>query len=145
MYETPFMEAIADICGKDPRYKPDAYFFVREALDFTSKNLNKPEEGPRKHISGRELLDGIRLFARQEFGPMTMTVLSSWGVTATEDFGEIVFNLVENRIFGKTPEDSRKDFAGIYDFQKVFAEPYLPRGKRAGNTRKAAGHEKSPV
>jgi uncharacterized repeat protein (TIGR04138 family) len=57
---------------------------------------------------------------------MTKTVLAGWGITCTEDVGEVVFNMVENGLLGKTDEDSRDDFLNGYDFDKAFREPYLP-------------------
>jgi len=121
-----FCAVIKDICRKDSRYDRNAYFFVRESLDFTSKLLNKPREGTARHMTGPELLEGIRSYALQEFGPLALTVLNSWGVKNTLDFGEIVFNLVETGKLGKTDEDKKEDFANGYDFQEVFAKPFLP-------------------
>ena len=133
-----FAAIIKGICLKDPRYDGDAYFFVREALDFTSKMLNKPREGAARHVSGPELLEGIRAYALQEFGPMALTVFSSWGIKRTGDFGDIVFNLVETGKLGKTDEDTKEDFANGYDFQEVFAKPFMPSSAQdpAGAARK---------
>ena len=94
MNDTTFQQAVAEICVRDPRYAEGSYFFLREALDFTVKALKKPAEGPERHVTGQELSEGIRQYALQEFGPMTLTVLRAWGLQRTEDFGEIVFNLV---------------------------------------------------
>ncbi|MCX7591081.1 MAG: hypothetical protein N2255_05575 [Kiritimatiellae bacterium] len=127
MENGPFMEAVAKICQKDPRYRPDAYLFVRDALDFTVKALNKPAQGPARHVTGQELLEGIRRYALQEYGPMTSTVLRSWGIRRTEDFGEIVFNLVEAGKLGKTERDKKEDFANGYDFYEAFVRPFLPK------------------
>ena len=124
------MEVVADLCRKDPRYHPDAYIFVREALDFTAKKLKKPSKGPAKHITGKELLEGIRQYALREYGPMSLTVLQTWGVSRTEDFGEIVFALVEAGRLGKTDSDRKEDFAGGYEFREVFEWPFLPSTKR---------------
>lgn len=141
-----FADVIQKICGEDNRYEFDAYFFVREALDVTSKMLEKPREGPERHVGGRELLDGIRVHALQEFGPMARTVLESWGIRSTEDLGEIVFNMVENGILGKTENDTRTDFANGYDFFDAFAAPFLPESARQPDTasvrRRPAGRSK---
>lgn len=136
MQEEAFLKVIEKIRKKDSRYETEAYFFVREALDFTSKMLNKPAEGVQRHVKGQELLDGIKDYAIQEFGPIALTVLTTWGIRRTEDFGEIVFNLVDNGVLGKTEEDSRADFAGGYDFQTAFTLPFLPKSKP--NNRKHA-------
>lgn len=127
MENGPFMEAVEKICSQDPRYAPDAYLFVRDALDFTVKSLNKPLQGPGRHVTGQELLEGIRRFALQEFGPMTSTVFRSWGLRRTEDFGEIVFNLVESGKLGRSEQDKKEDFADGYDFYDAFVRPFLPK------------------
>lgn len=130
MHEAAFMETVSEICRKDPRYRPDAYIFIREALDFTTKALKKMNRGPSKHVSGQELMEGVRRYALQEYGPMALTVLQTWGITRTDDFGEIVFNLVESGKLGKTDEDTREDFANGYDFRMAFENPFLPKSAR---------------
>jgi len=141
MKHTDFNEALRNILGRDNRYAPDAYLFLREALDFTIKLLQKPDKGPARHVSGAELLDGIRQYALQEFGPLALRVLNHWGVKRCEDFGEIVFNLVEAGALGKTDEDRREDFAGGYDFERAFTVPFRPEApatpaRRAARTTK---------
>ncbi|MFH0953366.1 MAG: Minf_1886 family protein [Verrucomicrobiota bacterium] len=130
-------EALEQILRDDPRYDVHAYLFLREALDFTIKMLAKPSGGPQRHVSGGELLDGIRQYALQEFGPMAKTVLNRWGIKCCEDFGEIVFNLVGKGILGRTEQDKKEDFAGGYDFDEAFCQPFRP-GAKAGSLRKAA-------
>ncbi len=144
MRETDFSRIIDGIREKDPRYDTDAYVFVREALDFTVKMLDRPQDSNRRHVSGAELLDGLRVYALQEFGPMAITVLNAWGVHTTEDIGEIVFHLVEAGVLGKTEEDSKADFAGVYDFDEAFTKPFLPtprhdRKKECGNSPEDSG------
>jgi uncharacterized repeat protein (TIGR04138 family) len=127
MSDISFDDALKLICSKDTRYEPDAYYFVSEGLTFTAKSLNRPRQGAGRHISGPELLEGIRAYAIQEFGPMALTVLRSWGVNRTDDFGEIVFNLVESGKLGKTDQDKREDFSNGYDFVDAFGTPFLPQ------------------
>jgi uncharacterized repeat protein (TIGR04138 family) len=134
MQENAFLELVHMLCTKDSRYAPDAYLFVRQALDITVKMLERPPEGPGRHVSGTELLEGIRNFALQEFGPMTRTVLRSWGINATADFGEIVFNLVESGVLGRTDHDSKADFKDGYDFDEAFVHPFLPESKKNPGT-----------
>jgi uncharacterized repeat protein (TIGR04138 family) len=131
MHEISFEEALAKILAKDPRYQREAYFFVREALDHTQKTVGKDARGRIRHVTGQELLGGIRDFALQQFGPMARTVLEEWGVHCCADFGEIVFNMIEVDWLAKTEKDSRADFADGYDFDEAFCKPFLPRSKKA--------------
>ena len=96
MHEVSFEEALELILAKDPRYTRDAYLFVREALDRTQQAVAKLTLEDVRHVTGQELLAGIREFALSEFGPMAMMVLNEWGIHTSRDFGEIVFNMVEN-------------------------------------------------
>lgn len=127
MKKLSFQEALDQIINEDPRYHEQAYHFMREALDFTIKLLEKPAEGPGRHVSGGELLEGIRQYALKEYGPITKTVLNSWGVQRCEDFGDLVFNLVNKGVLGKTDDDRKEDFAGGYDFETAFRRPFRPR------------------
>jgi uncharacterized repeat protein (TIGR04138 family) len=126
MQKMNFAEAVDEVVRADGRYDRDAYYFVREGLDFTIKMLKKDSRGADRHVSGRELLDGLRRFAIDQFGPMAKTVLSYWGVKQCEDFGEIVFCMVDKGILGKTEQDTREDFKGGYDFNEAFVKPYQP-------------------
>ena len=127
MQAASFEEAIEQIAAQDLRYNREAYFFLREALDHTHKITGKPpKKNELRHVSGQELLDGIRQYALQQFGPMTLTVLEEWGIKCCEDFGEIVFNMVENKLLAKTEQDSCEDFRNGYDFHDAFRKPFLP-------------------
>ncbi len=117
--ESDFYERVEKITEKDPRYKVAAYAFVMLALNYTLSKLEKA-----RHVSGKELLEGIREFALEQYGPMTKTVFDYWGVHTTRDFGEIVFNLVEHKLLGKTDEDKIEDFSDIYDFEEEFVKKY---------------------
>ena len=110
MQQVNFDEAVEMMLARDPRYAREAYTFTREALDFTQKLIGKETRGRIRHVSGQELLDGIRQFALQQFGPMAATVFEEWGVRNCRDFGEIVFNMVEIGLLAKTDQDSRDDF-----------------------------------
>ncbi len=140
MQEVSFEEALELIRAKDPRYDRQAYLFVREALDFTQKKISKENRGRIRHVSGQELLEGIRDYALTQFGPMAMMVLQEWGVKACEDFGDIVFNMVDIGLLAKTEKDSRADFGGGYDFYDAFRKPYLPAGKEPKRSSKAAAN-----
>ncbi len=107
------------ICQKDSRYKIDAYSFVLAALNATMEALERSG-----HVSGQELTHGIKGFAIREYGRMARTVFEHWGIKATEDFGHIVFNMVEAGVLGKTESDSIDDFKEVFDFKKVFEDEY---------------------
>jgi uncharacterized repeat protein (TIGR04138 family) len=130
MHEPTFDENLDLILAKDPRYLHDAYLFVREALDHTQKMIVKENRGNLRHVSGQELLGGIRDYALSEFGPMAITVLEEWGIRNCQDFGEIVFNMVEVGLLAKTEKDSRDDFQGGYDFDEAFRQPFLPKSRK---------------
>jgi len=133
MQKPGFFESVDEILSKDGRYDRDAYYFVREGLDYTLKMLKKNgERQTPRHVSGQELLEGLRRYALHQFGPMAKTVLAYWGVRQCDDFGEIVFNMVEKGILGKTEQDSREDFKSGYDFDEVFVKPYQPLARHTG-------------
>lgn len=115
---TPTAELVRKIeglCRKDLRYKPEAYTFVLAGLSVTIGQLLEP-----RHITGQELLEGLKRYGLDQFGPLTAQVFEHWGVRATEDFGCIVFNLVEAQLLRKTDEDTLDDFKEGYDFSSAF-------------------------
>ncbi len=127
MQKIGFAEALDSIIASDARYERDAYVFLRDALDYTTKQQKKLKGAAVRHVAGPELLDGVRQYALKEFGPMVVTVLFYWGIHTTEDFGHMVFNLISAGIFGKTEEDSIEDFKNVYDFKEVFVKPFAPQ------------------
>ena len=129
MQELTFETTLALILAKDPRYQSEAYLFVKDALDYTQKLVVKPSRDEVRHVSGQELLEGVRAFALTQFGPMATMVFEEWGIRRCEDFGEIVFNMVEIGLLGKTEKDSRVDFQNGYDFDSAFRKPFRPENK----------------
>ena len=105
------------------RYKANAYRFTFEAVRFTA-DTNYRLTKEIRHVTGGELLEGIRQLALREFGFMAKAVFQEWGVQRTEDFGEIVFHLVRGGILSKTEQDSVRDFASGYDFEETFVRNY---------------------
>jgi uncharacterized repeat protein (TIGR04138 family) len=122
-----FEEAVEQAISRDPRYQPEAYAFVRDALHVAATKFCTDKED--KNVSGQELLEGVRLHALQEFGPMAWFLLQEWGVLRGEDVGRIVYNLIEIEYFGKKDEDSIHDFSGGYDFETAFTQPFLPSSR----------------
>jgi uncharacterized repeat protein (TIGR04138 family) len=132
---------LADLLEKDPRYKFDAYVFVFDALNYAQTVLglgteseSEPSEfdqeaeeehkGPQRHVTGQELCEAIRQYALSQYGFMAKTVLNSWGVRSTGDFGEIVFNMIRIGRMRKTKNDRREDFEDVYDFDKALEEEF---------------------
>ncbi len=114
-----FETIVEGIYEKDLRYREDAYVFVMEALAFTQKKFKCS-----KHVKGEEMLKGIKDLLLKKFGPMARMVLEYWGIKSTEDFGNIVFNLIENKVLSKTEDDSIEEFRDGYDFEEVFDSGY---------------------
>ncbi len=117
------------------RYHHNAYQFVFAALRYTQQQLGRTvAQGPDNedaHISGRELLSGVRELALEQFGLMTRTVFEQWGIESTGDFGRIVFELVERGEMRKTERDRLSDFVDLYDFDEVFDRRYRIDTRRA--------------
>jgi uncharacterized repeat protein (TIGR04138 family) len=104
---------------RDPRYDPRAYLLVLASLNHVMDRLTE-----RRHISGRELAEGLRDVAIQRFGLMARAVLAYWGMDSTEDVGRIVFALVECGVLVKQEGDRIEDFRGVFDFQEAFEDSY---------------------
>ena len=134
MQNPDFSEIVAQICKEDSRYDRKAYDFVRLGLEHTVKELRKRDAARAersRHVTGPELLDGLRLYALEQFGPLAKTVLNAWGIQTCRDIGEIVFNLIEYNVFSKTDSDRREDFSDVYDFDEAFVKPFQPARNRA--------------
>lgn len=112
-------ETILQIVRKDGRFGAQAYYFIFDALDYTIQRMRKV-----RHVTGRELLEGIRQYATENFGFLARTVLAEWGITQTRDFGEIVFNLVEAGLLSRTDKDTIKDFEQVFDFGVAFEDEF---------------------
>lgn len=117
-------DALYRLRERDPRFHETAYLFVLSALHYVLERLPEP-----RHISGRELVEGMRDLALERFGPMARTVLEHWGIRATADVGDLVFALVEHGILIKQDEDAREDFRNVFDFD-VLDRDY-PWGREA--------------
>ena len=130
MQAAQFEESIANILKRDARFDAQAYFFLKEALDFTLKRIAETNAGQARHVSGPELLAGFRDYALEQFGPMAATLMAEWGVHRGEDVGDMVFHLIEEQVFGKQDSDSHKDFADVFDLLVSLQEPFLPKTKK---------------
>ena len=115
------------IIVQDPRFHREAYLFVREGIDHAQRQISKANKGAMRHLTGQELLVALKEYGLAQFGPLTATVLEEWGVKKSEDFGIIVFNMVDHGLLSKTDEDRLEHFKDGYDFDEVFRKPFLPR------------------
>jgi len=126
-----FDDILDEITDRDMRYKSEAYEFIMESLTYTQKKFKAS-----RHVSGEEILEGIRELLINQFGPMALTVLTYWGVKSTEDIGNIVFNLVDNQVLSKTDNDTRESFRNAYSFEEVFKAGYRKKlHKKLGRMR----------
>jgi uncharacterized repeat protein (TIGR04138 family) len=122
---THFNPKLAEVVKGDPRYAYEAYDFIFHAIQHTQRVMGRemPREGEevqkRHHVSGPELLEGVRQLALLEFGGLAKTVFHSWGLRTTDDWGNIVFNLIDAGLMSKTTDDTRKDFHAVYDFDQA--------------------------
>lgn len=140
MQDLEFAEIVDQIRKEDPRFDKRAYFFLRHGLDYTVKEMKKKNAqrmAESQHVNGPELLEGLRHYALEQFGPMAKLVLNEWGVNRGRDFGDMVFNLIDYNVFSKTDADTREDFADTYTFEDAFVKPFQatrkhpPRAPRA--------------
>jgi uncharacterized repeat protein (TIGR04138 family) len=140
MAKINFAEVVEQMCEKDLRFSSDAYHFVQEGLNHTLKSLKRGGQHAHRHVSGQELLHGLREFALKEYGPMSKAVLNEWGIKTTDDIGQIVFNLVNASVLGKNDTDSPNDFKNVFTFDDAFVKPFVPRNvappaRKASNTK----------
>jgi len=121
---------------KDGRYAFEAFRFLFEALPVAVRMAGKDTaEGAERHVTGQEVLAGMRAHAAQLFGPLAGAVWRSWGVRETLDWGRIVFLLVDNHLLNRQDNDTIDDFRAGFDFEEVFVRQYrIPLPDPAGGT-----------
>lgn len=121
-------DELAGVLARDPRYSIHAYAFIFEALEYTKKLRKRTQSRLRtrsrrtsrsRHVTGRELCEGVRHLALSQYGLLAMAVLNTWGIRSTSDLGEIVYNLIASGDLEKSPSDSRADFDHVYDFESA--------------------------
>ena len=128
-------ELVQQILEDDTRFHPNAYLFLLQALNHASKNKVKnieeePDNPEKKHISGQQLLESIRVLALLEFGYLARAVFNSWGIAETYSWGEIVYNMISKKLLTKSDKDNRQDFKDVFDLEKgldnaFFKEEYF--------------------
>lgn len=131
MQAMQFEQSVVSILKRDRRFDPHAYFFLKDALDFTLKRIAESNGGQARHVSGPELLAGYRDFALEQFGPMASTLMTEWSIRKCQDVGDMVFHLIEEQVFGKQDSDKKEDFSEVFDFEASLVTPFLPKAKLA--------------
>jgi uncharacterized repeat protein (TIGR04138 family) len=121
-------DKLREIALRDGRYSPEAYYFLFEALEVAVKLAGKDElQGTARHVTGQEVLGGMRQHAINSFGPLAGHVWRSWGIKSTLDWGRIVFVLVEQSLLRRQDDDRLEDFAAGFDFDAAFVDAYKPQ------------------
>lgn len=139
MQAMQFEQSVVSILKRDKRFDPHAYFFLKDALDFTLKRIAESNGGQARHVSGPELLEGYRDFALQQFGPMASTLMEEWSIRKCQDVGDMVFQLIEEQVFGKQDSDKQEDFSEVFDFQAALTAPFLSEKRRTAAGKSARG------
>ncbi len=127
MKPAQFDQAVARIIQRNSDIDPQAFFFLKDALDVSLKAAEDSKTSNEGHVSASQLLYAFRDHALQEFGPMAATLMEEWGLRSTGDVGQMVFALIKERMFGKQESDTQKDFENIYDFHEAFTLPFQPK------------------
>lgn len=112
-------ERIQALSDRDGRYRAEAYSFVLAALSYTIGRA-----GEVRHVSGQELLEGLKELSMESYGPMAKEVLNHWGIRSSIDVGRVVFDLVNEGLLSKTDSDSIEDFENGFDFEEEFITKY---------------------
>lgn len=117
-FEVPSLEEIADRVGV---YSVEAFYFVRQGLNFTAKQIHGTiQTDDKHHVSGQQLAEGLRDLALHQWGLMARVVLERWGIHSSLDMGRIVYAMIEHGVMAKTDEDNLDDFKGVFDFNTAF-------------------------
>lgn len=109
-------------------YPLEAFNFVREGLSFTVQLVHseqEPGEDADRHITGQQLCLGLREFAIDRYGLLAPAVLDHWNIRRTDDFGRIVFAMIDEGLMSRTDEDSLEDFRSVFNFGEAFSRDEL--------------------
>lgn len=114
--------------AQQTHYPVDAFIFIQRGLDHTvrsihglmPKDIAPEDDSQNRHISGQQLCEGIRQYAVGQYGLMARMVLRRFKIYTTEDFGNLVFAMVDAGLMRKTEEDAIADFIDVYEFSEAF-------------------------
>ena len=97
-------------------------------MNFTQDRLGRVIDDDRievdQHVNGGELLRGACAFAVQEYGLMAPIVFKLWGIRTTDDFGEMVFRLIDAEKLSKSDRDDPEDFRGLFDLEQALSDEF---------------------
>lgn len=119
-----FEEIVDRFLIEDPRYPLKAYLFVRDGFEEITDEQEDDAESKNKQLSAKNLSIGLKNYALDKYGPMASFILREWGINATEDFGEIVYNLIDMGLFSQSKGDKKSDFLSLFDLQKELKRPF---------------------
>ena len=121
-------EDLRKILDRAGPYPLEAFHFVREGLSYTARRVHRDLEAlpePDRHVTGQQLCLGLRDFAIERYGLLAPTVLDHYNIHRTDDFGRIVFAMIEAGFMSKTSTDTMEDFRAVFDFDEAFADGEL--------------------
>jgi uncharacterized repeat protein (TIGR04138 family) len=103
-------------------YPQEAFQFVRDGLAHAVK-MSCGDQPPTndRHVSGQQLCLGLRDYAVVRYGLLARTVLARWGICKTEDFGRIVFAMIDAGLLRRSDDDTIEDFRSVFEFDEAFA------------------------
>ncbi len=125
-----FFIKVNEITDRDGRYPVEAYEFVNDAVVYTVEKLSKKNSSGRNHITGQELLDGVKELGIKLYGPMASQVFQEWSIKDGMSVGNIVYNMVNCQLLRTSDSDSISDFNIPLDFQKALTSPFMPKWKK---------------
>ncbi len=117
--------SIEELVQQDGRYPPAAYMLVFEGLEVALAKLPA-----RRHVTPRELVEGVRDVALRDFGMLAKSVLESWNVHSTGAIGDLVFKLIEKKLLVAGAEDNRTQFEEVFDFEDGITQAFLEAMER---------------
>ena len=112
MSQNDIEQVIGRLLVKDPRYTPEAYCFVSEAVNYTVAKLDA-----HRHVSALELLEGAKAFAAGKYGVVSGLVLESWGLRSARDLGQVVYLLIGEGVLSASEDDDIEDFNVEFSFE----------------------------
>lgn len=134
-------DQLRKIALQDGRYSPDAFVFLFESLDVAVRMAGKEgRTGASRHVTGQEVLAGMREHALARFGPLAAHVWRQWGIRETLDWGKVVFLLIDHNLLKRQDEDKLEDFRDGFDFDEAFVASY---GTRLASALAASGSKET--